>query len=301
MSESAYRVAQAAEPPGPPRAARSGGRPVRSYTFDRVSRLGSGSGRPVFAVIHSNGAFFPLGQKIGATHRFLALQAANRRSGGQLPGTVEEIAAGYVQQLLAEEPEGPFVIMGWCQAGAVAFEAAQQLQSSGHAVAGLVMVDTWNPAYTATKRPFQKWLITRNYGLQVVLQDLVQVAQGRLSLHDCVRQRKFATRLLGPMKSTSALTGPAAEAYLANKAFDEELGRMLAAACARYRPRAFSGPTLHVRSSTEPFGFGLGRRFGWGKLIDAQWVRLPGDHYTIFLEPAVEELGRRVMDMFGRG
>ncbi len=272
---------------------------VRSYTFDRVSRLGTGRGRPVFAVIHSNGAFFPLGRQIGATHRFLALQAANRRSGGHLPGTVEEIAAGYVRQLLAEEPEGPFVVMGWCHAGVVAFEAAQQLQSSGHTVAGLVMVDTWNPAYTAAKGRFKKWLIQRNYGLQVVVQDLVQVAQGRLSFYDCVRQRKFATRLLGPMNPAPTLTGPAAEAYLANKAFDEDIGRMLAAACANYRPQRFSGPTLQVRSSTEPFGLGLGRHFGWGDLMSAQWVCLPGDHYTIFLEPAVEELGRRVMNMFG--
>ena len=278
------------------------GRPaakLREYTFDRVTRLGRGSGKPVFAVVHSNGAFFPLGQKLGASHRFVALQAADRRSGGRLPNTVEEIASRYVQQLLGEEPQGPYILLGWCHAGVIAYEAALQLQAAGHEVAGLVVVDTWNPAYSAAMSPLRRKLTERSYGLQVILSDFTRVARGELSLHTCLRQRNMAQRLLGPMKTAPALSGAAAESYRATKAFDEELSRQLAAATAVYRPRRFAGRTLHVRSSTEPCGFGLDRRFGWSGLIDAEYVTLQGDHYTIFLEPTVEELGRCVARLAG--
>ncbi len=272
---------------------------LREYTFDRVTRLGRGSGKPVFAVVHSNGAFFPLGQKIGANHRFIALQAADRRSGGRLPDTVEQIAARYVQQLLGEEPQGPYVLLGWCHAGVIAYEAAQQLQAAGHEVAGLVLVDTWNPAYSAAMSPVRRKLAQRSYGLQVILSDFARVARGELSLHTCLRQRNMAQRLLGPMKTAPALSGAAAESYRATKAFDEELSRQLAAATTLYRPGPFAGRALHIRSSTEPRGFGLDRRFGWRGLIDAEYVTLQGDHYTIFLEPTVEELGRCVARMAG--
>lgn len=275
----------------------SGPEPLRHYQFDRCIRLGRGAAKPVFAVVHSNGAFFPLGHALGARHRFLALQAADRRSGGSLPSTVEDIAAGYVRQLLNEEPSGPYVLLGWCHAGNVAYEAAQQLRAAGHIVAGLVLVDTWNPAYPAGMGPLRRRLTERSYGLQVIGSDFVRVARGELSLHTCLRQRNIATRLLGPMKT--ALSGPAAETYRANKAFDEAIGRKLASACAQYRPRPFSGRTLHVRSASEPCRFGLDRRFGWSRMLDADYVVLPGDHYTVFLEPTVHQLTRAVARLAG--
>ena len=269
----------------------------RHYQFDRLTRLGRGAAKPVFAVVHSNGAFFPLGQELGAKYRFLALQAADRRSGGSLPDTVEEIAAGYVRQLLHEEPSGPYVLLGWCHGGNIAFEAAQQLQAAGHAVAGLVLVDTWNPAYPASMGRIRRELTERSYGMQVIGSDFVRVARGELSLHTCLRQRNMATRLLGPMKT--ALSGPAAETYRANKAFDEAIGQKLASACAVYCPRPFSGRALHVRSASEPCRFGLDRRFGWGRMLEADYVVLPGDHYTIFLEPTVHHLTRHVARLAG--
>ncbi len=301
MSGSAFelpRVAAGLDVEIPPKPlTKAGAQPLRQYQFGRLTRLGRGGGKPVFAVVHSNGAFFPLGQALGATHRFLALQAADRRSGGQLADTVEEIAAGYVRQLLAEEPSGPYVLLGWCHAGNIAYEAAQQLAAAGHAIAGLVLVDTWNPTYGASMGRVRRWLSERSYGLQVIASDFARVLQGELSLHTCLRQRNMAQRLLGPMEV--ALSGPAAETYRANKAFDEELGSKLASACAQYHPKPFAGRVLHVRSATEPYGFGLDRRFGWGRMLEADYVVLRGDHYTIFLEPTVHELTRCVARLAG--
>ena len=270
----------------------------RTYRFDRLTRLGRGIEKPVFAVVHSNGAFFPLGQQIGAAHRFLALQAADRRSGGRLPGTVAEIAAGYVRQLLEAEPAGPYVLLGWCLAGNIAYEAAQQLRAAGHAVAAIVLVDTWNPAYTAGMGSARRWLTERCYGAQVVLQDLAAVRQGKLSLSACIRQRNTMRRLLGPA-AMQLPPGPAADAYRADRAFDEELSAQLKAAARAYRPLPWDGRVLHIRSAAEPAGYGLDRSFGWRGLFKAETVTVPGDHYTIFLEPAVRMLGHFITDALG--
>jgi len=59
-----------------------------------------------------------------------------------LPGTLEELAAGHVAALRAAQPEGPYHLAGWSFGGAVAFEMAHQLHRSGAAVAPLVLLWT---------------------------------------------------------------------------------------------------------------------------------------------------------------
>ncbi len=276
---------------------------ARQFRFDRVARLGRGTAKPVFAVMHSNGAFFPLGHEVGMEHAFVALQTADRHSGARLPATVEAIAEGYVRQLRTVEPHGPYVLLGWCLAGNIAYEAAQQLRAAGQEVAAVVMVDTWNPAYFARMGRWRRQVAERSYGWQIILTQFGKVLRGRLGFGAFLRERNAVQRLV---KAPTAETGPlsaAAEAYLAQQAFDADLLAQLHAAAQSYRPRPFAGRVLRIRSSEEPCGFGLDRRYGWGNLVGKglSQVTVPGDHLTIFMEPSIRLLIRSVRSVVAAG
>jgi thioesterase domain-containing protein len=270
--------------------------PARQFRFDRVARLGRGTEKPVFAVMHSNGAFFPVGQDLGAEHPFVALQAVDRRTGGRLPTTVEAIAEGYVQQLRAVEPDGPYVLLGWCLAGNVAYEAAQQLRAAGQDVRCVIMVDTWNPAYLNTMGKQRRKIAELSYGWQIILTGMAKVMRGMLPLVEFLRARNATKRLVRAPVAEDGPLSPAAKAYLEHQAFDMDLQAQLHRAAQLYRPRPFDGRLLHIRSSEEPRGFGLDRRFGWGRLVGKglQMVSVPGDHLTIFMEPSIASLIQQV-------
>lgn len=61
--------------------------------------------------------------------------------------TIEEMAANYVEALLAHKPEGPYLLAGYSAGGLVAFEVAQQLQRKGQQVDLLAIIDVPAQSY----------------------------------------------------------------------------------------------------------------------------------------------------------
>jgi thioesterase domain-containing protein len=57
----------------------------------------------------------------------------------------EEMAAAYIEEIKAVQPQGPYNIGGYSGGGSVAFEMAHQLRAAGDEVAALVMLDTPGP------------------------------------------------------------------------------------------------------------------------------------------------------------
>ncbi|MFF9481511.1 amino acid adenylation domain-containing protein [Streptomyces sp. NPDC014733] len=62
-------------------------------------------------------------------------------AGDRTPGSVEDIAAGHVREILARRPEGPYHLVGWSFGGLVAYETARLLTGSGRRVRSLTVLD----------------------------------------------------------------------------------------------------------------------------------------------------------------
>src|SRR5262249_55453963 len=60
---------------------------------------------------------------------------------------IESMAAHYVEELRAVQPEGPYLLGGWSMGGVVAFEMAQQLQRLEQEVKLLALVDSMIPHF----------------------------------------------------------------------------------------------------------------------------------------------------------
>ncbi len=62
-----------------------------------------------------------------------------------LPPTLEDLAASYVREVRALQPNGPYFVIGHSAAGLVAYEMARQLTALGEEVALLGLIDTHIP------------------------------------------------------------------------------------------------------------------------------------------------------------
>lgn len=103
----------------------------------------NGAGRP-FWFLHGDfsGGFYcqDLSRHLGHDQPFYVMPP-HGVGGGQIPPTIEAMATDYLQILRSVQPEGPYLLGGFCNGGLVAFEMAQQLQAQGERVDILTLVD----------------------------------------------------------------------------------------------------------------------------------------------------------------
>ncbi len=64
-------------------------------------------------------------------------------SGGPRLRSVPDLAAYYLQQVRAVQPEGPYHLIGWSLGGSIAHEMAVQLREQGHQVETLMLLDSY--------------------------------------------------------------------------------------------------------------------------------------------------------------
>src|SRR5437588_5360862 len=110
---------------------------------------GEGSKRPFF-FLHGNWkgtAFFcfSLARELGLDQPFYALEPY-QFDGLPVPPTVETMATAHIQSMRAVQPEGPYLLGGWCNGGLVAYEMARQLHAQGQMIDLLVLMDPDPPA-----------------------------------------------------------------------------------------------------------------------------------------------------------
>jgi pimeloyl-ACP methyl ester carboxylesterase len=84
--------------------------------------------------------------------RIYGLRGSGLAEGEPLIGTVPEIAAHYLEALLRAEPNGPYLLGGYCGGNLIAFEMAQQLSARGADIPGLMLLDP------PIRQPYVPWM-----------------------------------------------------------------------------------------------------------------------------------------------
>lgn len=75
------------------------------------------------------------------------------------PRDINALADYYFRELLAFQPQGPYLLVGVSFGGVVAYEIAQKLVAQGHQVNFLGLFDSYCPHGNRINKPFQKRLI----------------------------------------------------------------------------------------------------------------------------------------------
>ncbi|MFL5625145.1 MAG: thioesterase domain-containing protein, partial [Ktedonobacteraceae bacterium] len=108
-----------------------------------------GSRRPFF-FLHGDwtgGAFycFALARALEADQPFYVLEPY-RLEQQEIPPTLEAMATAHLEALRAIQPEGPYLLAGFCNGGLLAYEIARQLHAEGQKVDLLFLINPTPPA-----------------------------------------------------------------------------------------------------------------------------------------------------------
>ena len=109
--------------------------PVRPHEASSLIHLGtSGPGLPLFLVHPIGGGVFcynALTRRLDGTRAVLGLQARGLDGDAEPEADLARMASRYVDAILAEYPQGPYLLGGWSMGGIVALEMAMQLSAAG--------------------------------------------------------------------------------------------------------------------------------------------------------------------------
>jgi len=259
-----------------------------------------GSKRPFFYThVHwIGGAFycFTLAHDLGADQPFYVLNPY-RFDGMKAPPTIEAIAAAYIELMRTVQPEGPYLLGGFCGGGLMAYEIAQQLRAEGQAVDLLVLVD---PMAGSIQLIRLLGAIIRRIG------SLIRLGQDKQL--DWFLRVRYVSRLLrrardeytehvdrllrrwqdeNPRRSSLI---PVAEALR------QDWMGIFIWAISEYIPHQYPGKITYFFARENPDG----RRLWWGEVAETENVEIqviPGTHETCrteHLHEMAEELRARI-------
>src|SRR5207248_3597179 len=110
--------------------------------------LGLTAARPFFCVGGALGAAYyllPLARDVGSARPFYGVRAPGYDGGEEPLDTVEELAARYIEAIRLVQPYGPDLVAGHSFGGVVAYEMGRQLREAGEEVTRVVLLDAYVP------------------------------------------------------------------------------------------------------------------------------------------------------------
>jgi amino acid adenylation domain-containing protein len=269
------------------------GAPTLSEFADRISRSHHpreewnvvelqplGTKTPIIA-INNAVMYYPLARKLGTDRRFVAVQLFDPANPQPLANhTLEEIIAQYVKLIREAQPHGPYILMGLCVAGVIAYEAAAVLRREHEDVALVVMADTWRTGFEVRLSLLQQIgarFRYRKHTLQLLRSRKIRLeewlASTSLVKSDRLMRLLAALRLIEDPNKPRELTW---EDRLFQPALEE--------ARDRHKVSTSSGDVVLLQSDQLWFVGALDPTMGWsthvtGRIHD---FRLPGWHTYMF-------------------
>jgi len=113
----------------------------QTRTWSRLIPLNTSGSKPPFFLLHGEET---LGRRIGMDRPVYELRP-HGLDGQRAPSTVEEMAADYLREIRAVQPQGPYFIGGYSFGGLLALELAQQLKDQGQEVRLLILLAPTTP------------------------------------------------------------------------------------------------------------------------------------------------------------
>lgn len=221
-----------------------------------------GAGLPLFCV-QGDQANRNIPRHLGPTRPFYAFQHQGGDGKRILLDRVETIAEHSIQEMRTVRPKGPYLLCGYSFGGVIAYEMAQQLAAEGEEVPLLALFDTYAP----------------NLHSEALRHSTRFYAPMKAALMRRLLERRWA--------KAATVTGRLRHFHI----IDTYLN-----AVAQYKVRPYPGKltVFKAEGSWGPLDLGWHEHAEGGLDLQA----LPGDHYSIVIEPHVgvlaEELRHRL-------
>ncbi|WP_051181214.1 amino acid adenylation domain-containing protein [Thermithiobacillus tepidarius DSM 3134] len=207
---------------------------------------------------------------------------------------IETMAARYIEEMRAVQPQGPYLLLGFSSGGAVAFEMARQLHAQGERIAMLGVIDT-NPV--------------RITGYRHAARDL-NLLYGIFNAMQWKWVKGLMPRLAKKTRQWCGLEAPGE--YDMQHQFEKSAGEWIfelpehrrrfvkthSDTLMDYVPKAFPGHVTLFRTRKDALAYRCDPQLGWSRLAQSGvTVRtIPGKHSTLLKEPNVGILAQALTD-----
>lgn len=259
---------------------------------------------PLFCVPGAGGNvlyFHDLAQLLGPEQPVYGLQARGLDGTSEPHGSVEEMAACYVEAIQQAQPRGPYLLLGHSFGSWVVFELAQQLARKGERVALVGILNTPIPLMqgTAEEEPAfddAGWMasiasvVGRLYGA-----DLGLSAQALRPLSPDERLEQLTRRLVEagilPPGSDSLQVRGLVQVYKAAYRINYTPGETVPVPLILFRAQE-----RHEEDGVLPAEVAEDAAWGWGRHAGrpVPVEHVPGDHMTMLARPHVQVLAERL-------
>jgi len=254
----------------------------------------SGTKTPLF-LVHAAGGnvlfYRELAPYLGADQPFYALQAIELDGRRPLETRVEDLAARYVKEIRALQPEGPYFLGGRCFGAYVAFEMAQQLRRSNQKVARLIVFDSSPPkasSLSLKKAQRQESKSIKHY----IRRSIHHLWSGQfLQVFIQWLGRRSTSRQLRTWLDDRRVSAGNEELMRVRR-----LHRAYNRAAKQYVGSAFEGPITLIRSAEFSALSHKDSHLGWEDLALGGFEQfvVPGTHLGMFEQPAVRFVGEQL-------
>jgi thioesterase domain-containing protein/acyl carrier protein len=226
------------------------GQQQRPVPLPLVQLREGGEARPLFFVHPAEGTVFGylgIAQLLPEDRPFYGLQAPGLE-GEALPlRDVEAMAAHYLEAIRKIQPSGPYLLAGWSFGGLVAFEMAQQLQTTGEEVAWLGLFDTFvlSSDFSIPESEERKMFAANAHDYLEQLGVEPPMSQEELARNDPSDQVELILRGL----DEAGVEVPEVVARQARHLWT--MTKINADAGAKYKPRPYRGPITLFRAADD--------------------------------------------------
>jgi len=197
--------------------------------------------------------------------------------------SIEHIAARHVNSIRDARGTGPYLIVGECTGGALAYEIAQQLRAVEQEVALLALVDAFPPGLPRLRRLMPRALYQVLHRARILgfhLENVVRLGVGGGLAYASAKARRARTALRRKLSRRLGSSGASVSPQLAFRN-----------ALASYTPSPFAGRMVLFRATRLPLGIDTPADLGWGGLVENLQVEMvPGYFTTPISEPGVRML-----------
>ncbi|NOT55709.1 MAG: amino acid adenylation domain-containing protein [Deltaproteobacteria bacterium] len=262
----------------------------------------TGNRPPVFGVPGVGGnvlSYHALARFMGPDQPFYGLQSRGL-DGMMTPLTrIEDIAAGFLREMRAVQPEGPYYLMGACMGGVVAYEMAQQLRSIGQEVGLLILLETWPPMKTtSTGPPKIGHRMPAMVGFVADRLRLYADTLARLSFRERLRYVRGRVKLLAEMIARRDVLREARGEFNLRIVTQANLQ-----AFQQYGLQPYPGPVILFRAEGRQVAPENDYRLAWRHLItgELEIAHVPGDNSgQMLIAPHVQELALQIQTCLNR-
>ena len=243
-----------------------------------------GSRTPLFCVHVQNGSVFfyhSLAKHLGPGQPFYALQSVGLQDDRAPLTRVEDMAAHYIAEMREVQPEGPYLLGGYCMGSYVALEMACQLQEQGQKVAMLAIFETDGA-----------WRKVKSFGQELGYH------RGRLSTQSTRNKLAYLVNRIGfrirraksiPKRRLIELAARL-RGKVPNRFRIFHINELNIRANRNYVPRRYHGTIAYFQAKE---GFQQDPNYFWREVADGVELHsVPGAAIGMFREPHVQALAR---------